>query len=268
MGGEEAGKRRAEASKLYYQQAYGSIGKDKYRQLMQEYEKMTDVEVKNKYSRFHDMLDEEEEDDDQDMHDLDLFQVKCKPGTEEDLVQKMMNKAAYVNSNPGSYIWNVISAFCRPKRFVGLIFLESNNVSVLETSIKQFKAIKTSTLQKIEFEVFSHLFGDKAPKTHDYKSQDYIKIKTGVYAGDLAQITKVHKNGVIVQVVPRINFTELAKRLQSYEANYARLHTEEEIMKGKNMMLREFMNPRATNLKDMPRPPPAALMNSDFIPYG
>ncbi len=44
-----------------------------------------------------------------------------------------------------------------------------------------------------------------------------MKIKIGVYRDDLAQITKVHKNGVTVQVVPRVSFETIKKRFDEID---------------------------------------------------
>lgn len=79
------------------------------------------------------------------------------------------------------------------------------------------KGLRLKTLKKIQFELFSNIFQYKEVIQSDFKVQQYIRIRVGMYRGDLAQITKINKKGVVVQVVPRINFSDIRERMKQIE---------------------------------------------------
>ena len=69
--------------------------------------------------------------------------------------------------------------------------------------------MRVNTLKRIEFELFSNLFWEQPQKQHGFKKGDYVKIKHGVYEGDIALINQASKHFAMVQVVPRVNFITL-----------------------------------------------------------
>ena len=106
---------------------------------------------------------------------------------------------------------------CNPKKFPRLIFCEANNRDILEKSLVVFKNIRVTTLQKISFEIFSNLFYEKPLNYTNFKQKDYVEVKVGVYKGDMGKITKVERSGMTVQLVPRVNFEFLNKKLKQVE---------------------------------------------------
>lgn len=111
-------------------------------------------------------------------------------------------------------MWKVFSVLYDKKLYPGKIFLEAENEDDIIDSVESFYGINTKSLQKIQYEGFTALFSEKNKKDDRFKPGDYIVINKGVYSGDLARVFKVNKQNLTVEIIPRINFPELNKKLQ------------------------------------------------------
>jgi transcription antitermination factor NusG len=58
------------------------------------------------------------------------------------------------------------------------------------------------------------LFVVKESDEIKFEKGSYIRIKKGVYEGDLGKIIEIHKNSVDVLLVPRINVQELSIKIK------------------------------------------------------
>lgn len=67
--------------------------------------------------------------------DLDLYQIKCEKGKEEELVQFILNKAKYVNEHPAQFFCKIVTAMALPKKFPGYIFIEGEDLETIRKSI-------------------------------------------------------------------------------------------------------------------------------------
>jgi transcription antitermination factor NusG len=61
---------------------------------------------------------------------------------------------------------------------------------------------------------YSTLFEAKETKEITFKFGQYIRIKKGVYEGDLGRITKAKKNNADVALVPRINVQDILSKMR------------------------------------------------------
>ena len=69
-----------------------------------------------------------------------------------------------------------------------------------------------------------------------------MEIKVGAYKGDIGKITRIEKNLLTVQVVPRVNFALMnlkLKQLEELNSKHSRVQrTPEEILKGKSKIFK------------------------------
>lgn len=77
-------------------------------------------------------MQQENSDSDDDMpegyKDVELFQVNCALGHEEEVVGWILNKKRYSIKYPKLYTCEIISAMAIHKRFPGLMFLEGETL--------------------------------------------------------------------------------------------------------------------------------------------
>ena len=58
-------------------------------------------------------------------------------------------------------------------------------------------------------------------KEISFKEDQYVRIKKGVYEGDLGKITKCKKNNADIALVPRINIQDILSRMRDQSSkNY------------------------------------------------
>jgi transcription antitermination factor NusG len=111
-------------------------------------------------------------------------------------------------------IWDVSTAYCLPEKFPGVIFFEANSVKNLNYSISGMDGLRSSTLSKIEFSAYATLFGLAEINVKGFQVGQYVRIKKGKYEGDLGLIRKINRNGVVLEVVPRIDFSGLVSKTE------------------------------------------------------
>lgn len=66
----------------------------------------------------------------------------------------------------------------------------------------------------IDNEFYSTLFDAKETKDIQFKDNQFVRVKKGVYEGDLAKISRIRKNNVDVALVPRINVQDVLKKMR------------------------------------------------------
>jgi transcription antitermination factor NusG len=63
-------------------------------------------------------------------------------------------------------------------------------------------------------EFYSNLFEAKEVRDIQFKEHQYVRIKKGVYEGDLGKISKLKKNNCSVVLVPRINVQDILLKMR------------------------------------------------------
>lgn len=76
-----------------------------------------------------------------------------------------------------------------------------------------------------------------------YREHQYIRIKKGVYEGDLGKISKIKKNNCSVVLVPRINVQDILLKMREETAR-ASTADEKTLLSRKDEILRRYTNPR------------------------
>ena len=74
--------------------------------------------------------------------------------------------------------------------------------------------MNTSRVTPMDHEFYANLFEAKENKEVQWKDHQYVRIKKGVYEGDLAKIAKVKKNTADLVIVPRINVQDILIKMK------------------------------------------------------
>ena len=90
-------------------------------------------------------------------------------------------------------------------------------------------------------EFYSNLFEAQEVKDIQFKEHQYVRVKKGVYEGDLGRISKIRKSNADVALVPRINVQDILTKMRE-EA--ARGTDEQAIKANKDEILKRYTNPR------------------------
>ena len=98
-------------------------------------------------------------------------------------------------------------------------------------------------------ESYANLFNQKLEHMVTYEPNMYVRIKKGLYEGDLAKIYKVKKSSVDVLIVPRINVPDIVMRIKEQTSN---MTDADKIAKTKETILKLLLNHHANNYKERP----------------
>lgn len=63
-------------------------------------------------------------------------------------------------------------------------------------------------------EFYSNIFEAKQTKDIQFKEQQFVRIKKGVYEGDLGRIAKTRKSNCDIALVPRINVQDILTKMR------------------------------------------------------
>jgi len=67
-------------------------------------------------------------------------------------------------------------------------------------------------------EFYSNLFEAQEVKDIQFKEHQYVRVKKGVYEGDLGRISKIRKSNADVALVPRINVQDILTKMREEAA--------------------------------------------------
>lgn len=137
-------------------------------------------------------------------HDPKLYIVNVKPRHEEEMVLKILNKAK-IEADSQNRV-TIVSALAMKKKFPGKIFIEAFHEKDVHDSLDGFNYVNLSRkLLELDADAYADLFNSKTESKYDFEQHSYVRIKKGLYEGDLAKIFRVKSNSVDVLIVPRIN---------------------------------------------------------------
>lgn len=138
-----------------------------------------------------------------------IFMVSCKKGKESEIIFAISSKQAYfLQSNDPTYKMTISSAFHNKKKYPGIIFVEATSKGDVFTSLKGTQELFLSSVKPVDLQ-FSSLVNTKSKKKYPFAKEQYVRIKKGIYEGDLGMILKTRNYGANVAVVPRINIHEI-----------------------------------------------------------
>ncbi len=144
------------------------------------------------------------------MHDVSkdptLFNVKCREGKEKEIINRLMKKFDALSTQRKPI--PIMSAFERsdgPMR--GCVFIEAESKFDAEEILKGVPDVFPHSRMKI---VPSNEMPDclRVTKSKELTNGSYVRIRRGVYLGDLAIVEDVVPNGldVTVKLVPRLSY--------------------------------------------------------------
>lgn len=190
-----------------------------------------------------------------------MFIVSCKIGKEEEMVMSILNKTAYfIKTKNVHYSMKVSSALALKKKYPGKIFVEAPGENQVRSSLEGFIDVNTKKIIPMDNEFYSNLFEAKQVKDIQFKENQYVRVKKGVYEGDLGKISKIRKNTVEVMLVPRINVQDVLTKMREESAK----GTDEQIIKAnKDEILKRYTNPRMYYPAHLR--PPKKLLPVDFF---
>lgn len=136
-----------------------------------------------------------------------IWGVRVRPGKEKELVRKLLKKKFNLDRAMGKKKLKILSIFQRDS-FTGRIYIEAPKQSVIEKFCNGIPDIFIT--QKILIPVQELPLLLKPSKSDDVALEEgsYVRIKRGIYKGDLAVVDQISENNleVMLKIVPRLDY--------------------------------------------------------------
>lgn len=139
------------------------------------------------------------------MKDPKLFSVRCKSGSERETAVSLMNKMIALQGTKNEL--NIFSASALDK-FPNHVFLEAHRDFHVKEAIKGIKSLNMNTVRIIPVKEVTQVFSPDPTKQPSLEIGQFVRMKKGIYAGDLAMVVDFDEGGyrrVKVKLVPRLN---------------------------------------------------------------
>eukprot|EP00892_Ulva_mutabilis_P001630 jgi/Ulvmu1/11468/UM077_0011.1 len=161
--------------------------------------------------------------------DPKLWMVKVRAGSEKAIVSLLMSRflAERLKNKP----WGVTSAFCQemPPHLLGSkkeshIYIESRSERSVQDALEGLRdVLYNRPFVRVPHAEMTDAITVKDTAPHHLKPGSWVRIKSaGVYKGDLAQVEGVDaEGGVLVKVIPRIDYQAIAERIKDRERRRA-----------------------------------------------
>ncbi|XP_014204352.1 transcription elongation factor SPT5-like [Copidosoma floridanum] len=149
-----------------------------------------------------------------DIKDPNLWMVKCKIGDEASTVLLLMRKflSYQYSDNP-----LVIKSAIAPKGIKGYIYVEAYKQIHVKAAIENITNLRMSYWGQIKMVPIKEMTDVlRVNSTTNLKSAQWVRMKRGLYKGDLAQIDYVDlaQNKVHLKLIPRIDYLKLRGALR------------------------------------------------------
>lgn len=141
-----------------------------------------------------------------DVNDPSIWGVKCKPGKEREIIAKIMKK--FMESQHSRQPMKICSAFERGNGpMAGYIFVEARRKVDVDEALNNIADVyPRSKTNLVPVKEMPDLL--RVTKAKELEIGGYVRIKRGLYQGDLGMIQDVESNGleVTVRLVPRLTY--------------------------------------------------------------
>ena len=211
----------------------GEITKEQQEKLKKKYEKQYYQEDKLKQRKNFQNIDEEEmmkkfedknyEEIDDDIinpidpidknllqpsiHDPKIWLIKTKIGKEKECVSYLFHKYIYYNNSVKNNNNNIkiFSAFCFDN-LKGYIYIEAYKEANVREAILGNSNFRESSLRVVPMEEMTKIFDFDRFKKIDIKVDQWVRLKSGIYENDLAQIVYIEDplTKIYIRLVPRL----------------------------------------------------------------
>jgi transcription elongation factor SPT5 len=139
--------------------------------------------------------------------DPTIYAVEVIRKKEQELVLSILNKAACLRDKEERL---TISSAAFIEKNPGIIFIESRSLKAVQDALDGLTGILSRKFEVVKVEYYSELFAPKETRDREFRPNSFVRIKSGLYKGDLARIIKAKANGkATVEVVPRIDPAEI-----------------------------------------------------------
>lgn len=136
-----------------------------------------------------------------------IWGVRVRPGKEKELVRKLLKKKFNLDRAMGKRKLKILSIFQRDN-YTGRIYIEAPKQSVIEKFCNGVPDIYVSQKLLIPVQELPLLL--KPSKSDDVALEEgsYVRIKRGIYKGDLAMVDQISENNleVMLKIVPRLDY--------------------------------------------------------------
>ncbi|KPI39637.1 Transcription elongation factor spt5 [Cyphellophora attinorum] len=141
-----------------------------------------------------------------DVSDPSIFAVKCREGKEKEIVQSINRK--FFQRQTGRDPMKIFSAFERGEGAMkGYIFVEARNKADVENGLNGVHDVYPhSKMNLVPMKEMPDLL--RVMKSKELEPGAYVRIRKGLYTGDLAVVEDAVPNGldVLVKLVPRLTY--------------------------------------------------------------
>jgi transcription elongation factor SPT5 len=147
--------------------------------------------------------------------DPKLFMVKCKVGTEKDLVTSLMRKYLAFEKKPNPI---AITSVTWPGT-KGFIYVEAHRESSAQEIIKNMRMCMPWSIKLVPINEMTAVL-TVASKKKAIKGDAWVRVKRGVYKGDLGKVDMLLDSGskAAVRLVPRIDLNAIVRRATGEKA--------------------------------------------------
>ncbi|CAG8748881.1 16470_t:CDS:10 [Gigaspora margarita] len=139
-----------------------------------------------------------------DVHQPNMFVIRCKPGKEKDVVIQFMKQ--FKESEYSQHPLEILSVTCRDA-LKGYVYIEAWKLAHVQKAMTNINNLFLSQIKLVPLAERTHVLTIKR-KDIKLKEGSWAKVKKGKYAGDLVQIAVVYEEGsteVRIKCVPRID---------------------------------------------------------------
>lgn len=205
----------------------GEITNEQQKKLMDQYDRnkqqnnvginrMNDLnedELINRYKEIDYPLDYLDPKDEIEHHALQpsisdpkLWMIKCKIGKERESVDTLFHKYFYYNKerDPTKIKILSVASFDSLK---GYIYIEAYKEANVREAVMGVSTVRENTIKIVPINEMTSVFGfDKLQKI-DIKPKQWVRMKSGMYEGDLAQVINIEDpiNKIHIRIIPRIS---------------------------------------------------------------
>ena len=148
------------------------------------------------------------------LRDPKIFFVPCKRSKEKEYVIRILNKYAHVGAKmPECEIFSVSAIDRHP----GYIFVEANDKYYVRKFLEDFEGLMLNKITLVQVEDVPKVFAPKDIQQVNIRENEWVRVKRGLYDGDIAQVMRVlNNNNVEVRIMARIEPPETRRKQKAH----------------------------------------------------
>ncbi|KAJ1609940.1 5kows transcription initiation protein SPT5 [Cryptosporidium canis] len=147
--------------------------------------------------------------------DPKLWLVKVdRAGMERDICIALVQKAAECQKQGREL--PILSAYVASS-YRGYIYVEAEAPNFVNEALQGFTGVRLSSIKIIPVKEMTRVFSVDMQEKEQLMRESWVRVRSGIYGGDLAQIYEVdeHEANVILRLVPRLDIPALIRKSQN-----------------------------------------------------